>query len=135
SCSINLQVSWQRIQPDRVRMRVTLRNQTTLSQIKDSRSAARNAILSALILPHLKITLRGAFAEFPKQQYAQVKQKILRLAEDERREEAELRLYQVLQSGCIATLDPGDSSHVFMTTFGVFDTPRELPTRGPSLEH
>jgi hypothetical protein len=135
SCSIELQVSWQQIQPNQVRMSITLQNQTTLSQVRESRSAARNVILSALVLPHLKIILRRASAEFPQQQYAQVKKRVLQLAEDERREEAERRLYQVPQSGCITTLSPGNRSHVFMTTFGVFDTPRELPAQGPSLEH
>ncbi len=135
SFSLTLHVSWQRIRPDRVQLTVTVQNQTKLKQVQGSRSEARNALLSALVLPHLKIVLHGATADFPQQQYTQGKRKMLRLPdEDQRREEAERRLYQVLQSGCIATINPHDDSCVLMTTFGVFDTPREQPVQGPSVE-
>jgi hypothetical protein len=131
-CALRLEISWKRLRPDEVLMSITLRNQTALPQ--DQQSKARNIVLGALILPHLHVVLRGAQAIFPDQQYAPVKRKMLRMAESERYEEAERRLYQVRQSGCIATLNPDDSSQLSMTTFGIFDTPRETPSDGPSVE-
>lgn len=131
-CKLHLEISWKRLQPDLVLLSITLQNQTVLP--RDQQSNARNIILSALILPHLHISLHGAHADFPDQQYAQVKQKVLQLDEDQRREEAEHRLYQVRQSGCIATLHLKDNSRLSMTTFGIFDTPRETPCNGPTIE-
>lgn len=131
-CKLHLEISWKRLGPEEVHMSITLQNRTALPQ--DRQARARHVILSALVLPHLHVTLNGALANFPEQQYAQVKQKVLRTVESERYKEAERRLYQVRQSGCIATLNPKDNSRLSMTTFGIFDTPRETPLEGPDLE-
>lgn len=131
-CDLQLEVSWKRLQADQVLMTVALRNVSTPPQ--DRQRRARDIQLSALILPHLQVTLKGARAIFPAQQYAEAKQQMLSLSERERSAEARRRLYQVRQSGCIATLHPANFSQLSITTFGIFDTPREIPTLGPSVE-
>jgi superfamily II DNA or RNA helicase len=126
TCELELEVSCKQTSPDLALVRVIIKN---VSQLPEDRAV--DTYLSALVLPHLRIRLSGARALFPTQQYAAAKRQVLELSPDEMHEEAERRLYQIKQSGCIATLDPRDSSQVWMTTFGVFDTPLEIPVPGP----
>lgn len=120
-------ISWQSLSPEIFRLIFTLRNITTA---RDSPTLI-DELLSTLILPHVQINLVNAHALFPAQQYAEAKKQFLDLSEEEREEESKKRLYQVSQSGCIATVNPGNSSQVSLTTFGVFDIPREIPADGP----
>lgn len=128
ACHLSLEVSCKRVGPDQALMRVTLKN------VSGSADDAKDTYLSAVVLPHLRVSLSGARALFPAQQYANAKKLLIGISPEEMRYEAEQRLYQVKQSGCIATLDPRDSSRVWMTTFGVFDTPLEIPVPGPSVK-
>jgi len=139
ACHVLINVAIEQLQPDIARMHVTLR----LLRPTGSRSSQqtgvtrqqreRDRMLSALVLPHLTISLRGATALFPTQQYAETKQRFLALDDRERHDEATARLYAVRQSGCIVTRNPTNVHHVTMSPFGVFDTPREVPTPGPSI--
>ena len=122
-------VSWQSHEPGIFRLVFALRNITSQSQSANS----SDELLSSLILPHVQINLVNAQALFPSQQYAQAKEQFLNLSEEERQEESKRRLYQVSQSGCIATINPQNSSQVSLTTFGVFDIPREIPADGPFI--
>jgi hypothetical protein len=127
-CSLHLEFSWERVTSEQVRITVSLQNRS------DIETPTRNdIILRTLILPHLQISLKGAIVSFPAQQYAQVKQNFITLSEEEFQQEAARRLYQVRQAGCIATVNPKDDSQVSLTTFGVFDTPREIPAPGPKI--
>jgi hypothetical protein len=131
-CDLLLKVSCKRLQPNQALMTISLKNLSSVPEDRAQRAA--DTQLSALILPHLRITLAGARAIFPTQQYAEAKMQALSIYDkDEMRIEAERRLYQVKQSGCITTCTPGDSTRLAMTTFGVFDTPREIPVEGPSV--
>lgn len=122
-------VSWQAGEPGVFRLIFALRNVTTQRQSANS----TDELLSTLILPHVQINLVNAQAVFPFQQYAKAKEQFLTLSEEERQEESRRRLYQVSQSGCIATINPQNSSQVSLTTFGVFDIPREIPADGPLI--
>jgi len=55
------------------------------------------------------------------------------MEEHERLAEATRRLYAVRQSGCIATRSTTRPTCVLLTTFGIFDTPRERPLDGPCI--
>jgi hypothetical protein len=85
-------------------------------------------------MPHVTIRIVGGEPDFPPQQYAEAKRAFLALNDDEdRSHEASRRLYAVRQSGCIATRCVNDPTQVILTTFGVFDTPREPPILGPPI--
>lgn len=127
SSRYEFELSWQSGEPGIFRIVFALRNITAQRQSATS----SDELLSTLILPHVQINLVNAQAIFPAQQYAQAKEQFLNLDEEERREESRRRLYQVSQSGCIATINPQNSSQVSLTTFGVFDIPREIPADGP----
>lgn len=111
------------------------RLELSVQLLNDDREQIRNRdrILGSLVLPHLKIILSGATPLFPAQQYKETKQKFLLLPQDEKRRYANARLYNVRQSGCIATKSPSVDNIVILTPFGVFDTPREVPVPGPLL--
>jgi len=96
-------------------------------------STPKVRILKSLILPSLQIKLNGARAKFPTQQYEETKKAFLNLSEEERKTYSQKRLYEVRQSGCIATKSPLDDNVVTLTTFGIFDTPRERPVTGPLI--
>jgi len=130
SATVRIQVQWEQREPDQGRLTIILQLEDPEEQIQDK----RDILLSALILPHLRITLHGAQAEISVQQYAETKKRLVKLTEEERQDEFSRRLYQVTQSGCIATHDPQNPQCLTMTTFGVFDTPRETPTQGPSVD-
>jgi hypothetical protein len=130
SANVVLVIGWARQQADRVIVTVTLRNITRYDE--DDRASA--TFLSSLLMPHVVITTEGSLPDFPPLQYGEAKRELLRLSdEEERQREATRRLYQVRQSGCVATLSPDHPNTVLLTTFGVFDTPRELPDPGPSF--
>lgn len=124
-----LEVSWQSQKPGVFRLAFALRNVTT----QNPSSTSSDELLSTLILPHVQINLLNAKALFPAQQYAEAKEQFLNLSENERQEESKRRLYQVSQSGCIAAINPQNSSQVSLTTFGVFDIPREISADGPLI--
>lgn len=129
--TIVFDIAWTRFTPSRVEVTVTVRNATA----EPANPEAKDSFLAALFLPHVKIRLEGASSDFPTLQYAEAKERYLSLSEEsERLAEASRRLYEVRQSGCIATQVPGDPSTVMLTTFGVFDTPREEPVAGPELQ-
>jgi hypothetical protein len=130
-CAFELKVSWEQRQPGEALMKVGL--YIAPSEAQGHHSTSRDKSLSALVLPHVQVRLRGASAAFPRQQYAESKRHYLALSDEERHEEANHKLYQVRQSGCIATCDPTDTSRVTLTTFGIFDTPREIPVPGPEV--
>lgn len=126
-----IEASWVRQAPTRLLLTVSVRNVTQEPENAD----AKDAVLTALLLPHVKIALDGGSSAFPALQYADAKRTFVSLTtEDERRAEASRRLYSVRQSGCIATAAPGDPAVVTLATFGVFDTPREEPIAGPQIE-
>src|SRR5262249_4116830 len=95
---------------------------------------AKDSFLAALFLPHVKIRIEGGAADFPALQYAAAKERYLGISDEtDRLAEASRRLYGFCQSGCIATEVPGDPTRVILTTFGIFDTPRDLPLPGPDI--
>ncbi len=125
-----LRVAWVRRAPERLTLTITLRNVTEARD--DDRANA--AILRALLVPHVEIAVRGGRPDVPAQQYAEAKRAFLAIAdEEERGREASRRLYAVRQSGCIATRVLVNDNQVMLTTFGVFDTPREPPIAGPAI--
>jgi superfamily II DNA or RNA helicase len=124
-----LDLSWQSQGAGVFRLIFALRNITN----PNKSVTLTDELLSTLILPHIQINLINAHALFPAQQYAEAKQQFFNLSEAERQEESKRRLYQVSQSGCIATINPQNSSQITLTTFGVFDIPREIPTDGPLI--
>lgn len=121
------ELSWQSQEPGVFRLIFALRNVTT----QQPSTTSSDELLSTLVLPHVQINFGNAQAIFPAQQYAEAKKQFLNLSEEERREESRRRLYQVSQSGCIATINPQNSSQVSLTSFGVFDIPREIAAAGP----
>jgi hypothetical protein len=130
SATVRLRASWTRERADRLSLTIALRNETE-SQDEDKASAS---VLGALIMPHVHVAITGGEAEFPPLQYAESKRHFLEIADDDARHlAAARRLYAVQQSGCIATVAPSDRRQVYLTTFGVFDTPREIPTPGPAI--
>ncbi|MGC2237994.1 MAG: helicase-related protein [Pyrinomonadaceae bacterium] len=128
-CHLNFELSWKTLSPGRVLLAFALRNNT----LPRESAKAREELLGSLVLPHVQLNLVNAKALFPAQQYAGAKKQFFKLTEEERREEAKRRLYQVSQSGCIATINPQNASQVSLTTFGVFDIPREIPAKGPLI--
>jgi hypothetical protein len=130
--ALHLEVSWKETQPGQALLRVTLRLEAGSAPAE--RVKASEGYIRALVLPHVFIALRRARAVFPAQQYAEAKNEFLHVTEDERHDVARARLYQVRQSGCIATRHPRDEARVTLTTFGVFDTPREIPVTGPPVD-
>ncbi|HEX2080454.1 MAG TPA: helicase-related protein [Longimicrobium sp.] len=131
AASVVLRVSWVRQRADRILLTVTLRNTSVWHE--DDRASA--TLLAALLMPHLLVTVEGGDPDFPPLQYAESKRHLLTLRdEDDRRRASARRLYEVRQSGCIATRALDDPRTVVLTTFGVFDTPRELPEPGPAFE-
>jgi hypothetical protein len=131
SATVFFEVKWTRLSSSRLELTVTVRNET----VEPLNPEAKDAFLTALFLPHVKIRVAGGIPDFPALQYAEAKQSYLALTEEsDRLAEASRRLYGVCQSGCIATQVPADPSAVMLTTFGIFDTPREEPLPGPDLQ-
>lgn len=128
--TVRLRASWTRERADRLSLTISIRNETAPHN-EDKASAS---VLGALIMPHVHVAITGGEADFPPLQYAESKRHFLAIDDDDaRRLAASRRLYTVQQSGCIATVAPTDRSQVYLTTFGVFDTPREIPTPGPAI--
>jgi hypothetical protein len=128
--AVSLRVHWMRQRADRVTVTVSLRN---LTQARDEDRASAS-VLGALLMPQVIVTTIGGLPDFPPQQYAEAKESLVMLADEEsRREESTRRLYAVGQSGCIATRSPVSHDMVVLSTFGVFDTPREAPAPGPTI--
>jgi len=127
---VTLRVHWSPVGASRVMLTVTLRN-LTQPQAGDRASAV---VLGGLIMPIVTIGIEGGQPSFPPLQYAEAKRRFIEARDEgERRREATRRLYEVRQSGCIATLSPSNPTEVVLSTFGVFDTPRERPVSGPEL--
>lgn len=127
---LHLEFRWSRISASRLRLSVTGRNITAELPAEES----KDEMLAGFVLPHMRVRVRGARAAFPALQYADAKRRFLSIeSETDRLSEASRRLYEVTQSGCIATQSPRNPSVVSLTTFGVFDTPRETPVRGPAV--
>jgi len=127
---VQFEVAWTRLSSSRLDITVTVRNDTA----EPGNPEAKDGFLAALFLPHVKILIEGGVAEFPALQYAAAKEQYLRISDEaDRLAEASRRLYGFCQSGCIATEVPGDSTSVVLTTFGIFDTPRDVPVSGPEV--
>lgn len=127
---VHFEVKWARLSSAQLVLTVAVRNVTP----QPEGGEAKDALLAALLLPHVRITLAGGTPDFPALQYAAAKRRFLELPdEDERVAESSRRLYAVQQSGCIATQAPHDPSVVTLSTFGIFDTPREQPVEGPEI--
>ncbi len=128
--SVEIRLRWRRRSSTEFLVEVTIRNRTPEPQAPDSRFG----LLAALILPHMYIRVHGGSAAFPPLHYQEAKNRFLELTnEDERLAESSQRLYAVRQSGCVASRRPDDTSAVAVTTFGLFDTPRETPIFGPTI--
>lgn len=127
---VSLRVAWSRKPTGQLQVSVSLRNVTDARE----EDRANASILAALLMPHVDITIKGGEPDFPPQQYAEAKRAFLAIHDEETRSsEASRRLYAVRQSGCVATRSLIDPARVILTTFGVFDTPREPPVPGPSI--
>ena len=127
---IGIEAKWIRHSAERVLVTLTISNITPRGPHDD----AKEIQLSSLVLPIVEISIQGGVAAFPPLQYAAAKRRFLQLVgERERLEEAQRRLYEVRQSGCIATAEPYHPERVLLTTFGIFDTPREEAVEGPSI--
>ena len=121
---------WRRRSSTEILVDVTIRNRTPEPHAPDSRFG----LLAALILPHMYLRIRGGSAAFPPLHYQEAKNRFLQLTDEtERLVESSQRLYAVRQSGCVASRRPDDMSAVAVTTFGLFDTPRETPIQGPAI--
>lgn len=129
---IRFRLRWKRRSETEVLVEISIRNTTQEPRNADSKFG----LLAALILPQMFIRVRGGEAAFPPLHYQEAKNRFLQLNdENDRLNESSRRLYAVRQSGCVASRRPDDPSAVVVTTFGLFDTPRETPVQGPSIEH
>lgn len=122
-------VAWKKISPTLVRFKLVLRN----SSPPLDRNESQDPFLQSMILPHVELAFQGGRPDFPPLQYSDWKEEFTRSNEEDRSLIARERLYKVSQSGCIATQSPSDKGKIFLTTFGIFDTPREVPVGGPSI--
>ena len=61
SATVELRCSWRRVSPQELAFSCSLRNTTASSP----RSIASDSLLGALLLPHVRVTFRGATPEFP----------------------------------------------------------------------
>ena len=127
---VEFRLRWRRRSSTEVLVEVTIRNRTPEPQAPDSRFG----LLAALILPHMYVRVDGGLAAFPPLHYQEAKNRFLELTdESDRLVESRQRLYAVRQSGCVASRRPDDTSAIAVTTFGLFDTPRETPIQGPTI--
>lgn len=130
SAIATLEIRWVRAAGGQLIITVRLKNHTP----RPTNPESKDLSLSTLLLPVITLRLGSAVPNFPPLQYAEAKETMLRLSRpEERAEEAERRLYSVRQSGCIATQSHADKHTVVLTTFGIFDTPREQPEQGPEI--
>ena len=125
-----ISVRWKRRSSERITISVALRN---LGH-KDPDDVAAGVYLAAILLPQMTVRVLGGAPTFPPLQYAAAKRAYWELdGDDELRAHASQRLYEVQQRGCVAARSPVQQDTVVLTTYGVFDTPREPPVPGPII--
>lgn len=87
--------------------------------------------LKSLICPYFSVKINGTEIKIPPQQHAEVLKNSLKSEKDELEEEF---LYTYNQTNSVLTVSTKNPQLLICTTFGVFDTVREIPTEGPEID-
>lgn len=86
---------------------------------------------NSVICPSMEISFEDTTINLNPQQYSEIIENKIKSSD-----ENEFSFYDknYKQMNCVLTKSTIDSNKIFCTTFGIFDTLRENPIRGPSLE-